>query len=715
MATKPDLSDTLTALKMHLGKIEPDLKYDVDGNGIVDLVDALGLQKAYLGKDPGFVFADNAYFQSPSTKTAADYAAEKKANEDRVAAEKAEADRRQKLLEDANKYTAKNVAGAVTAEEVRANPNMTAEQLANKHVMDYWGSQSEAYSRVMDAMNKGTAKFIETEDGLAITAGGHPGYDTLQLRATSQPGVYQFSTYNQVAGGNIHGLIAGDPKAGTYMPVANAATMTQYTPGSPGGWARGVVGDLGDALKSMGPIPILVGNAILPGAGSALGAALALDEGNTTGALLSGLSAAGAMGADAAKNALAAEVSGNADLANQYSSGVQGTLAANLPEVKTATSAAQLANAVDTGNVAGALNAAGNLAGTAVPSELKTGVAVAGLAQALNNGDTAQALALAGNLTDNPDAKLAAQAARIVSALDNGNLNAAISAGTALVNSAEPYLKDTAAASLTDQTIDPEQFDAAELDFGSPATQLTEQELADIVSGGIGDATLGGGDATDQIADDGTTEGVQEVIDSNQVADDGTTDGIQDVIEPPPAPADDGTTDGIQDVIDELPDTEPEPQCAEGFHWDGSMCVADDDTPDTTTTCPDGYVFDLGAQACVPIGGELPTTPTKPTTPSVPVTPTKPTTPTPPVQQPTVPATQQQDATGLLGLLALMGGGAQQAAPTQPAVADMSGMVDIEELLANPLQTDYRKHATKPKMAAGGSIDDLLALLNEKG
>jgi hypothetical protein len=67
-----------------------------------------------------------------------------------------------------------------------------------------------------------------------------------------------------------------------------------------------------------------------------------------------------------------------------------------------------------------------------------------------------------------------------------------------------------------------------------------------------------------------------------------------------------------------------------------------------------------------------------------------------------------------MALLALMGGGAQQAQPTQPAVADVD-MVDIEDLIDNPLQTDYRKLARTPTMAAsGGSIDDLLALLNEK-
>ncbi len=254
--------------------------------------------------------------------------------------------------------------------------------------------------------------------------------------------------------------------------------------------------------------------------------------------------------------------------------------------------------------------------------------------------------------------------------------------------------------------------------------QLTNQDLADIVSGGIGDATLEGGAGEDTltggqdsvVGGEATTQGgtgadtIVGGTDTGAAVDDGTTDGIQEVIDSGQV-ADDGTTGGIQEVIDELPDTEPEPepQCAEGFHWDGSMCVADDDTPDTTTTCPDGYIFDLNTQSCVKIGGTT-TTPTKPAT-----TPTKPaTTPaTTTTQQPAL-TPQSSSGLGLAGLLALMGAGGQQAQPTQPAVADTSGMVDIEDLLANPLQTDPRKLARQSKMATGGSIDDLLELLNKR-
>ena len=66
----------------------------------------------------------------------------------------------------------------------------------------------------------------------------------------------------------------------------------------------------------------------------------------------------------------------------------------------------------------------------------------------------------------------------------------------------------------------------------------------------------------------------------------------------------------------------------------------------------------------------------------------------------------------MLGLLALMGNQQPQSQPVQPVLADTSSMVDVETLLENPLQTDYRKLASTPTMATGGSIDDLLELIN---
>ncbi len=775
MATKPDLSDTLAALKMHLGKTESDLKYDIDGNGLVDLTDVMGLQKAYLGKDPGFAFAEDSYFQSPSTKTAADYAAEKQAEQERIAAEQKETERRQGLITDARDYANKyhGFYGGTATEGledlVAANPNLTAGQLASLSTKNTWAKQVPVFSRTMDAMEKGTAKLEEISLGtdefgndmrqLVIGNPKDPN-SYLNLRETSQPGIYQFSTFNPTAAGMLHGFIQADPSKGTYTPIQDYTKQVRYTPGQSGGFLGNMIGDFADLYKSMGPIGGIIGNAIAPGLGSALSAIAAIDEGNTTSGVLNALGAAGAYG--------------NAALQAGDTSGLGGTLAQNLPEIKTATNALQLANAVESGNIGGALNAAGNLAGVSATPEVKTAVQAVGLVQALDSGNTAQALLLAGQLTDNPDVKVAGDAVKLVNALNSGNplaaqnaaLNIAKTTGAdevastvdqktidavldapaskttsdagSILNSDEVVAGtqqlvdaitnpqttvsypgtqvadvgragdpgsgvyfdssigawrvadeptaddlDTLGVGLTDtQTSDSTQgvTGADSLEGGSLGTAsdladtvdggaggLTEQELLDIVSGGIGDATLTGGDGTDVIADDGTTEDIQKVIDDSQVADDGTTADIQKVIDDSQV-ADDGTTADIQKVID---DTKT-------------------DTPDTTDT-------------------------TKTTTTTTPAKPA-----TPPPNQPAVttqqPALQQESASGLdlLGLLALMGGGGQQAQPAQPAGADLSGMVDIEDLLANPLQADPRKLARQSKMAEGGSIDDLLELLNKR-
>ncbi len=154
---------------------------------------------------------------------------------------------------------------------------------------NYWSGESEAFSRVMSAMENGTAELKQMPVGsddfgfpvtqLAITAGGHPGYDTLFLTPTSQENVYQFSTRNQVAGGAIHGVIAADPKTGKYLPVADYTTQIRYTPGTSGSFFGGLVGSLGDMFKDLGPIGVILGNAIAPGLGTALGVVTAIDEG----------------------------------------------------------------------------------------------------------------------------------------------------------------------------------------------------------------------------------------------------------------------------------------------------------------------------------------------------------------------------------------------------------------------------------------------------
>lgn len=276
MATQPTLSDVLYALKITTGKNPFDAKYDVNGDGEVTTADVLGLQKAYVGKDPGFAFANNT-FVSPSTKTAEDYAAEAKANQERIAAEQAETARRQTLLTDAQKLN-----GLVSSDLVANNPNLTAQQLASLAQRNYWSNEAPAFGSLMSAMENGTAqvKNVQIDNEYSELQLISPDGTSVPLRSTPQEGVYQFSVYNPTAGGTITSVIQADPATGKYKPVADYTKQTQYTPGQGGGFLGGVIGDFGDIYKSLGPVGTILGNAVAPGLGTALSAVAAIDEGN---------------------------------------------------------------------------------------------------------------------------------------------------------------------------------------------------------------------------------------------------------------------------------------------------------------------------------------------------------------------------------------------------------------------------------------------------
>lgn len=224
-----------------------------------------------------------------------------------------------------------------------------------------------------------------------------------------------------------------------------------------------------------------------------------------------------------------------------------------------------------------------------------------------------------------------------------------------------------------------------------------------------------------------------------QATDDGTTGGIQDVIDQTAGggtQTDTGTQTGGGSLGDEsdLPPvkTEEEPQCAEGYHWNGSMCVADSDTGDTSTTCPDGYVFDLTTHSCVPVGttaggtktggGTAPKTPTTPTTPTTPATPT--TTPKTPTT-PAAPATPALSSNNLMALLALDNQTAQQQQVQPAPLADIKYYYDFNNdigsnIFAGDMVPQMPQNTQGPAtfgFSDGGeveddfSVDDLIGML----
>lgn len=310
-----------------------------------------------------------------------------------------------------------------------------------------------------------------------------------------------------------------------------------------------------------------------------------------------------------------------------------------------------------------------------------------------------------------------------LTALANGGINA----GTAAVTAQVPGFESLSAA----QQRAVNAAVASTLATGDPSQALVNAAI----SAGIAEARKDPAafQSTSPASDDGTTAGIQDVINDIQTRpqDDGTTTGIQDIIDTVTGgslgdasdlPPDQGGSLG--DESDLPPDTTgEEPQCAPGYSWNGSICVADSDVTDTSTTCPDGYLFDLNTQSCVPIGtstggttggktttggttGGKTTTGgttgggTAPKTPTIPATPTTPSTTT----------GNQLDLQSLLALLGAAGGTGQGATP--PPTVDIGTQFDID----SPLETNpFAKQQTHSKMATGGSIDDLLALLQQRG
>jgi hypothetical protein len=166
-----------------------------------------------------------------------------------------------------------------------------------------------------------------------------------------------------------------------------------------------------------------------------------------------------------------------------------------------------------------------------------------------------------------------------------------------------------------------------------------------------------------------------------------------------------------------VPDEVDTTECAEGFHLENGICVADDDT-DTDTECPEGYVRNLETGACEKV--DTKTCPTgyslrdgkcvKDTV-----------TPPPPKKCPTgyqnvggvcVPIKQVVTPTIPTGYVPSDVSGAGDK--TDPIYAggmdDFNLLATLQELLAEEApKKDNKKSKDKTKMATGGHLDDLLA------
>ena len=241
-------SDTFAAMQSHLGKQPYNAAYDIDNDGKITLSDVGALQRKYQ--------------DLVNTKVA-----------------------------DTNKILSAgnwpNNQMQVTAEDIESDYDLTAQQLANNKVVGFWSTKSEPYSRVMSAVNDGTAKFAHrtvgdgegSYDELVLTTDpNNPAWNnSLVLKPTDQPNVYSFSAYNQESKGNISGVLVGNPDTGFVAPVLNAPTQFAYTAGSPGGVIRNIVSGITSGVNSLGPLGTVALAFATQGLSAELGAALGLE------------------------------------------------------------------------------------------------------------------------------------------------------------------------------------------------------------------------------------------------------------------------------------------------------------------------------------------------------------------------------------------------------------------------------------------------------
>ena len=189
------------------------------------------------------------------------------------------------------------------------------------------------------------------------------------------------------AGGTIHTTVNVDPKTGVVAPVTDYNAQVGYSGGSPGSFLASTTNAVNQMVAG---VPML--NAI-PGVSAAvagLNAVNSIAKGKIdTSTILNTLTAASGLGSNL------------------------GLDPSTISNVKTAKDVVSGVNAVQNGNLAGALSSLNNLANILPAGSSQIGNVVSGIA-ALKKNDLAGALSSLSSLTDSPDLKVAAGAANVI-------------------------------------------------------------------------------------------------------------------------------------------------------------------------------------------------------------------------------------------------------------------------------------------------------------
>ena len=189
------------------------------------------------------------------------------------------------------------------------------------------------------------------------------------------------------AGGTIHTTVNVDPKTGVVAPVTDYNAQVGYSGGSPGSFLASTTNAVNQMVAG---VPML--NAI-PGVSAAvagLNAVNSIAKGKIdTSTILNTLTAASGLGSNL------------------------GLDPSTISNVKTAKDVVSGVNAVQNGNLAGALSSLNNLANILPAGSSQIGNVVSGIA-ALKKNDLAGALSSLSSLTDSPDLKVAAEASNAI-------------------------------------------------------------------------------------------------------------------------------------------------------------------------------------------------------------------------------------------------------------------------------------------------------------
>jgi hypothetical protein len=266
------------------------------------------------------------------------------------------------------------------------------------------------------------------EDGgrltTTTTSDGTPFY----LRDEDGGGMYQnpntVESYAPVTGADgktyyaVYAPVFSSGKQWNETPITGYLTEAQYNALRGGS-------TFGDAIMNIANSPVgQFALSVLGPYGQAFNAANQASQGNIPGAVLSGLSAA------------------------------QGFGVTNIGgfDIKDVQNVARGLNAIDKNDLMGALTAGSNLVG-GIPGDYTTVSNLASATLSLKNNDTAGFLSAVGNLTGSSDAKTAAAAAKLLTAISSDNPNLSnIQAAAAGLNTAVKNTGTTGTAGTTGST-----------------------------------------------------------------------------------------------------------------------------------------------------------------------------------------------------------------------------------------------------------------------